>query len=147
MGEGEAPEQSGASSFSGLSSLPMRFWARLSYKIWYSTLTRFSARPYTRASRIIGGLPVNKHDLIAAVAASTNLSKTDAAGAIEAMLTVITKSLKKKEKVLLVGFGTFQVSRRKAGEGRNPQTGEKIKIPAANVPRFKASKQLKDAIN
>ena len=68
---------------------------------------------------------MNKHDLIAAVAASTNLSKTDAAGAIEAMLTVITKSLKKKEKVLLVGFG----------------------IPAANVPRFKASKQLKDAIN
>ena len=76
---------------------------------------------------------MNKHDLIAAVAASTNLSKTDAAGAIDAMLTVITKSLKKKEKVLLVGFGTFQVSRRKAGEGRNPQTGEKIKIPAANV--------------
>ena len=115
--------------------------------MWYSTLTPFSARPYTRACRIIGGLPVNKHDLIAAVAASTNLSKTDAAGAIEAMLTVITKSLKKKEKVLLVGFGTFQVSKRKAGEGRNPQTGEKIKIPAANVPRFKASKQLKDAIN
>ena len=68
-------------------------------------------------------------------------------GAIDAMLTVITKSLKKKEKVLLVGFGTFQVSKRKAGEGRNPQTGEKIKIAAANVPRFKASKQLKDAIN
>ena len=55
---------------------------------------------------------MNKHDLIAAVAASTNLSKTDAAGAIDAMLTVITKSLKKKEKVLLVGFGTFQVSKR-----------------------------------
>ena len=91
--------------------------------------------------------PVNKHDLIAAVAASTNLSKTDAAGAIDAMLTVITKSLKKREKVLLVGFGTFQVSKRKAGEGRNPQTGEKIKIPASTVPRFKASKALKDAIN
>ena len=59
-------------------------------------------------------------------------------------LTVITKSLKKKEKVLLVGFGTFQVSKRAAGEGRNPQNGEKIKIPAANVPRFKASKALKD---
>ena len=91
------------------------------------------------------GSPVNKHDLIAAVAASTNLSKTDAANAVDAILTVITKSLKKKEKVLLVGFGTFQVSKRKAGEGRNPQTGEKIKIPAANVPRFKASKALKDA--
>ena len=82
---------------------------------------------------------MNKHDLIAAVAASTNLSKTDAAGAIDAMLDGRSPSrLKKKEKVLLVGFGTFQVSKRKAGEGRNPQTGEKIKIPAANVPRFKA---------
>jgi nucleoid DNA-binding protein len=91
--------------------------------------------------------PVNKNDLIAAVAASTNLSKTDAANAIDSMLKVISKSLKKKEKVLLVGFGTFQVSRRKAIEGRNPQTGEKIKIPASNVPRFKASKALKDAIN
>jgi nucleoid DNA-binding protein len=93
------------------------------------------------------GSPVNKHDLIAAVAASTNLSKTDAANAVDAILTVITKSLKKKEKVLLVGFGTFQVSKRKAGEGRNPQTGEKIKIPAAIVARFRPSKALKDAIN
>ena len=90
---------------------------------------------------------MNKHDLIAAVAASTNLSKTDAAGAIDAMLTVITKSRKQTDTVLLVGCGTFPVSRREASEGRNPQTGEKIKIPAATVPRFKASKQLKDAIN
>jgi DNA-binding protein HU-beta len=95
----------------------------------------------------VGKTLVNKHDLISAVAASTNLSKTDAANAVDSILTVITKSLKKKEKVLLVGFGTFQVSRRKAAEGRNPQTGEKIKIPAATVPRFKASKALKDAVN
>ena len=90
---------------------------------------------------------MNKHDLIAVVAAATNLSKKDTAEAVAALLTVITNSLKKKEKVLLLGFGTFQVSQRKAGEGRNPQTGEKIKIPAATVPRFKASKSLKDAIN
>ncbi len=90
---------------------------------------------------------MNKNDLIAAVAASTNLSKTDAANAIDSVLKVITKSLKKREKVLLVGFGTFQVSKRKAAEGRNPQNGERIKIPASNVPRFKASKALKDAIN
>ena len=89
---------------------------------------------------------MNKHDLIAAVAASTNLTKTDAAGAIEAMLTVITKSLKKKEKVLLVGFGTFQVSKRKAGEGRNPQTGAEIKIPAKRVVKFRVAKAAKDAI-
>ena len=75
---------------------------------------------------------MNKHDLIAAVAASTNLSKTDAQNAVDAILSLITKSLKKKEKVLLVGFGTFQVSKRKAAEGRNPQTGEKIKIPAVD---------------
>ena len=79
---------------------------------------------------------MNKHDLIAAVAASTNLSKVDAANAVDSILTVITKSLKKKEKVLLVGFGTFQVTKRKAGEGRNPQTGEKIKIAAAKLPKF-----------
>ena len=90
---------------------------------------------------------MNKHDLISAVAASTNLSKTDAANAVDSILALITKSLKKKEKVLLVGFGTFQVSKRAASEGRNPQTGEKIKIPAAIVPRFKASKSLKDAVN
>ena len=116
-------------------------------KMWYSPLTPFCRRPYTWGCRIIRGSLVNKHDLIAAVAASTNLTKTDAANAVESILTVITKSLKKKEKVLLVGFGTFQVSKRAAGEGRNPQNGEKIKIPAANVPRFKASKALKDAIN
>ena len=90
---------------------------------------------------------MNKHDLIAAVAASTNLSKTDAAGAIEAVLTVITKSLKKKEKVLLVGFGTFQVSKRKAAEGRNPQTGEKIKIAASKQAKFKPGKRLRDELN
>jgi DNA-binding protein HU-beta len=93
------------------------------------------------------GCFVNKNDLISAVAASTNLSKVDTANAIDSILTVITKALKKREKVLLVGFGTFQVTRRKASEGRNPQTGEKIKIPASNAPRFKASKALKDAIN
>lgn len=129
------------------------FWPQLcvrysqTYKIWYWPLTPFSARPYTWRAGSSRGSPVNKHDLIAAVAASTNLSKVDAANAVDSILTVITKSLKKKEKVLLVGFGTFQVSKRKAGEGRNPQTGEKIKIPAANVPRFRASKALKDAIN
>ena len=72
---------------------------------------------------------------------------TSAQNAVDSILSLITKSLKKKEKVLLVGFGTFQVSRRKATEGRNPQTGETIKIPAATVPRFKASTALKDAVN
>jgi len=90
---------------------------------------------------------VNKNDLIAAVAASTNLSKVDAASAIDATLAVITKALRKRDRVLLVGFGTFQVARRKASEGRNPKTGEKIKIAAANVARFKSSPALKEALN
>ncbi len=102
---------------------------------------------HSKAAGFCRGSLVNKHDLVSAVAASTNLSKTDAQNAVDSILSLITKSLKKKEKVLLVGFGTFQVSKRKATEGRNPQTGEKIKIPASIVPRFKASKALKDAVN
>ena len=90
---------------------------------------------------------MNKHDLIAAVAASTNLTKTDAANAVESILTVITKSLKKADEVRLVGFGTFSVSRRKASIGRNPATGAEIKIPASNQAKFKPGKGLKDAIN
>ena len=90
---------------------------------------------------------MNKHDLIAAVAASTNLSKVDAANAVDSILTVITKSLRKKEKVLLVGFGTFQVSKRKAGEGRNPQTGDELILDARTVITFKPSGILRAKIN
>jgi len=91
--------------------------------------------------------PVNKNDLITALAVTTKLSKTDAAQALDAFLDTVTKALRKRERVSLVGFGTFSVSRRKAATGRNPRTGEAIKIPASNVPRFKAGKALKAAIN
>ena len=90
---------------------------------------------------------MNKNDLIAAVAASTNLSKTDAANAIDSMLKVITKSLKKKQEVRLVGFGTFAVTTRAARTGRNPRTGAAIKIKKAKVPKFRPGKALKDALN
>ena len=90
---------------------------------------------------------MNKNDLITALAATTKLSKTEAAIALDSLLETITKALRKKERVSLVGFGTFSVSRRRGGEGRNPRTGETIKIPPSNVPRFKAGKGLKDAIN
>ena len=90
---------------------------------------------------------MNKNDLITALAVTTKLSKTDAALALDALLETVTKALRKKERVSLVGFGTFSVSRRKAVTGRNPRTGEAIKIPASNVPRFKAGKGLKEAIN
>ena len=90
---------------------------------------------------------MNKNDLVAAVAADTDLSKSDAGKAIESVFTVIMKALKKGDEVRLVGFGTFSVSRRAASEGRNPRTGEKIKIPATKQPKFRAGKGLKDAIN
>lgn len=90
---------------------------------------------------------MNKNDLIAAVADSTGLSKADSAKAVDGVFDSITTSLKKGTEVRLVGFGTFSVARRKASEGRNPRTGEKIQIPASNQAKFKAGKGLKDSLN
>jgi DNA-binding protein HU-beta len=90
---------------------------------------------------------MNKADFVAAVAEAADLSKTDAANAVDAVISVITKSLKKGDTVTLVGFGTFQVRERAAREGRNPKTGETIKIKKSKNPAFKAGKALKDAVN
>ena len=90
---------------------------------------------------------MNKNDLIAAVASSTDLSKADATKAVDGVLDAVTGSLKSGEEVRLVGFGTFSVARRQASTGRNPRTGESIQIPASNQPKFKAGKALKDAVN
>ncbi len=90
---------------------------------------------------------MNKMDLIAAVAEATDLPKTKTAEVVDALFAAIEKSLKKKQEVRLVGFGTFSTARRKAGKGRNPRTGEEIKIPASTSVRFKAGKGLKDAVN
>lgn len=90
---------------------------------------------------------MNKNELVAAVAASTDLSKSDAAKAVEAVFDAIIDALKKGTEVRLVGFGTFAVAERAASEGRHPRTGEKMSIPAAKLPKFKAGKGLKDAIN
>ncbi len=90
---------------------------------------------------------MNKNDLIAAVADTTGLTKADAAKAVDAVLDSITDSLKKQTEVRLVGFGTFTVAKRAASEGRNPRTGEAIKIPASKRPKFSAGKALKDAVN
>jgi DNA-binding protein HU-beta len=90
---------------------------------------------------------LNKNDLVAAVADSSGLSKTDAAKAVDAVLDSITGSLKGGSEVRLVGFGTFSVAARKATTGRNPRTGETIQIKASNQPKFKAGKALKDAVN
>ena len=89
---------------------------------------------------------MNKAELIDAVAADADLSKAAAGRALDAVLEAITKALKKKDTVTLVGFGTFSVRKRSARIGRNPKTGEEIKIKASKVPGFKAGKALKDAI-
>jgi DNA-binding protein HU-beta len=90
---------------------------------------------------------VNKNDLIVKLAKDAALSKADAAKAVECLLNSITASLKKRVEVRLVGFGTFGVAKRKASEGRNPRTGETVKIPAKWRPKFSAGKALKDAVN
>lgn len=90
---------------------------------------------------------MNKNDLIAVVADQSGLSKADATKAVDCVFDTITTSLKGGDEVRLVGFGTFNVTRRAASEGRNPRTGEKIQIPASNQPKFKAGKGLKDAVN
>lgn len=90
---------------------------------------------------------MNKTELVAAIAEKAELSKKDSEKALKAFVDVVTAELKKEEKIQLVGFGTFEVSKRAAREGRNPQSGEPMPIPASKAPKFKAGKALKDEIN
>jgi DNA-binding protein HU-beta len=90
---------------------------------------------------------MNKSELIDAVAAAADLSKADSGRAVDAFVEVVKKALKKNDTVTMVGFGTFQVRKRAARTGRNPRTGDTIKIKASKVPGFKAGKGLKDAVN
>ncbi|HEY4698507.1 MAG TPA: HU family DNA-binding protein [Gallionella sp.] len=90
---------------------------------------------------------MNRKELIDALAAKTDSSKADADRNIGALIEVITATLKKGDNVALVGFGTFEVRKRAARIGRNPQTGAELKIKAAKVPAFKAGATLKAAVN
>ena len=90
---------------------------------------------------------MNKTELVAAVAEKAEISKKDSEKAQKAFVAVVTEQLKADDKVQLVGFGTFEVSKRAAREGRNPQTGKTMKIEACKAPKFKAGKALNDAIN
>jgi DNA-binding protein HU-beta len=89
---------------------------------------------------------VNKNDLVDAIAASGSMTKADATQAVDAVIDAITNALKGGDEVRIAGFGTFVVAQRAASEGRNPRTGEKIQIPASKLPKFRAGKGLKDAI-
>ena len=89
---------------------------------------------------------MNKTELIAAIADQAELSKKDSEKALKAFVDVVTDELKKEHKVQVVGFGTFEVSMRAEREGRNPQTGETMKIAACKAPKFKAGKALKDIV-
>ncbi len=90
---------------------------------------------------------MNKTELVAAMSKKSGLNKKETEAALGAFTDTITKALKKGDKVQLVGFGTFEVTKRAAREGKNPQTGEKIKIKASKAPKFKAGKALKDIVN
>ena len=90
---------------------------------------------------------MNKNDLVAAVAGSAGLSKADASKAVDSVFDSITNSMRNGNEVRLVGFGTFSVAQRNARNGRNPQTGATIYIPARKQAKFKAGKALKEAVN
>ena len=90
---------------------------------------------------------MNKADLVAAIAANTELSKKDADKALKAFIDVVGDELSKGEKVQLAGFGTFEVVERAARRGINPQTKEQISIPASKAPKFKPMKSLKEKVN
>ena len=89
---------------------------------------------------------MTKDELVAKAAQDAGIPKVKAAKVLESMMNSITKALKKGDKVSLVGFGTFSTVKRAAREGRNPQTNQKIKIPAATIPKFKPGKKLKEAV-
>lgn len=89
---------------------------------------------------------MTKAELIDAIASGASLTKADASKALDATIESVKKALKKGQKVTLVGFGTFSVTKRKARKGRNPRTGAEIKIPATKVPKFTSGKTLKDAV-
>ncbi|NCS64665.1 MAG: DNA-binding protein HU [Hydrogenophilales bacterium CG03_land_8_20_14_0_80_62_28] len=90
---------------------------------------------------------MNKSELIDAIATSADISKAAAGRALDGAMDAIKKAMKKGDMVTLVGFGTFYVGKRAARSGRNPRTGASIKIKAAKVPKFRAGKGLKDAVN
>jgi DNA-binding protein HU-beta len=112
----------------------------------FNTRCTFAGRRFGRQERITRKR-VNKTELIEEIAKSADITKASATRALDAMIVAVTETLKKNDSVTLVGFGTFTVGERAARTGRDPRTKEPIKIKAAKVPKFKAGKALKDAVN
>jgi DNA-binding protein HU-beta len=102
--------------------------------------------PAIALTQVLGGVQLNKADLVGSVAEKTDLTKKDAERVVTAVLDSISGALANGDKVQLVGFGTFEVKARAARMGRNPKTGQEIKIPASKVPTFKAGKGLKETV-
>lgn len=102
--------------------------------------------PSVQQLKVLGGVCLNKAELVNAVAEKADLTKRDAERVINAVFDSIEGALAQGEKVQLVGFGTFEVRQRAARTGRNPKTGEEIDIPATKVPIFKAGKSLREAV-
>ena len=125
------------------------FWGKyLTYWDFYNTIRNCSRKEVSCNSIIIKEENImNKTELIAAVAQEANLTKKQAEAALAAVTGTITNALVEGDKVQLVGFGTFEVRSREARNGKNPRTGEVIKIAASKVPAFKAGKALKDEVN
>ncbi len=90
---------------------------------------------------------MNKNELVTSMAEKTGMKKTEVEKVLKAFTDTVAAELKKGEKIQLVGFGTFEVAERPAREGRNPRTGETMKIAASKAPKFKAGKALKDSVN
>ena len=90
---------------------------------------------------------MNRQELVDSISTKANISKKDADAALKAFIDTVGAQLKKGDKIQLVGFGTFEVAKRAARTGKNPQTGAAIKIPASKAPKFKAGKALKDLVN
>ena len=90
---------------------------------------------------------MNKAELLGAMSKETNLTKKDVESVLNSFVNVVSNQLAKKDKVQLIGFGTFETRKRSARTGRNPQTGKELKRPASTVPAFKAGKALKEKVN
>ena len=113
----------------------------------YIAGTKVNVANNTEHSEDMEEVIVNRHELIASVAERAEITKKAAEEAIDAIFASVVEALANKDKVQVIGFGTFEVRSRAARKGRNPSTGEEITIPASNTPVFKAGKGLKDSVN